>query len=79
MLKLLALVLYFFRELVFDSMEEHDFKSPKFDFKKVALFVILVLSFTLNIFLIDRAFTVASTNIELREKIKTLTEMSSKK
>lgn len=79
MLKILALVIVFARELVFDSLDEQNYKSPNFNFKKSALFVILVLLFTLNGFLVHKAFLVAQTNIELRQKIEELEKTPCKK
>ena len=79
MLKILALVIVFARELVFDSLDEQNYKSPNFNFKKSALFVILVLLFTLNGFLVHKAFLVAQTNIELRQKIEELEKIPCKK
>ena len=69
MLKLLSIITYFFRELVFDYKEEYDFKSSKFNARKVATFLILIASISLNGFLVVRIYHLSKANIELRKGI----------
>jgi hypothetical protein len=69
MLKLLSIITYFFRELVFDYKEEYDFKSSKFNVRKVGLFLILLSSISLNWFLVVRVYHLSKANIELRKVI----------
>lgn len=72
MMKVLSFIVYLLRELVFDHVDELNYKSPKFDFKKVVLFAILILSFLLNVFLINRAFILAEVNMELKKEVAVL-------
>lgn len=67
MLKLLSIITYFFRELVFDYKEEYDFKSSKFNARKVGVFLILLFSISLNWFLVVRLYHLSRANIELRK------------
>lgn len=47
------------KELVFDSKEEYDYKHAKFNARKVMLFILIFLSFIMNIWLFQRFVVVA--------------------
>lgn len=59
----------FLKELVFDSKEEYDFKSSKFNSRKFLVYVLLIVSISCNAFLIIRLYELASTNVDLKHKV----------
>lgn len=65
MFKLLSTLLYFIRELIFDSSDEYSFNSPSFNSRKAMVFVIVTFSFAMNLFLLERTYYLATMNIEL--------------
>lgn len=56
---IIKIVVYLLRELVFDNKEEYDFKSAKFNIRKVLVLILIVLSFALNGWLLHRFINVA--------------------
>ena len=66
------MLVYFFRELIFESKEEYDFKSRKFNSKKVLLFILVMLSFTANMFFVNRIYHLAIDNAKLRKELQSL-------
>ena len=72
MLKLLSIFSYFFKELIFESKEEYDFKSSKFNMRKFLIFTLVLGSFFLNIFLINRVYHLAVLNSNLKKEFKDL-------
>lgn len=74
MLKLLSIFSYFFKELIFESKEEYDFKSSKFNMRKFLVFSIILMSIFLNIFLMNRVYRLALANTEYKKTLRTLTE-----
>lgn len=72
MFRILSMLVYFFRELIFDSKEEYDFKSRKFNSKKVLAFVLMLLSFSANAFFMNRIYHLAIDNATLRKEVKEL-------
>lgn len=78
MLKLLSVLSYFLRELIFDSKDEYDLSSSKFNMRKVAVFLVLALSITLNLFLGNRTVALASANVDLRKQIELKQKASEK-
>lgn len=72
MLKLVSLILYFIRELVFDSKKEYQFTSPDFDSRKMTFFALLTLSATLNFFLAERCYNLAENMIIAKQEITRL-------
>ena len=75
MFRVIAIIVYFFREMVFDSKEEYNIKSKHFSLKKVSLFVLVcVMAFANGVFLY-RIYALAVENdlhkkeiIELKRK-----------
>jgi hypothetical protein len=72
MLKLLSMLSYFFKELFFDSKEEYDIKSSKFNIRKTLAFTLTFTSFALNMFLVNRIYDLATENIKLTEEVTKL-------
>lgn len=72
MLKLLSVLSYFLRELIFDSKDEYDWSSSKFNMRKVAIFLVLALSITLNMFLGNRTVALASSIVDLKKQVEQL-------
>ncbi len=68
MLHLLKLFWFVVKELLFDTKEEYDFRSQKFNSKKVMAALALMLSFFLNIWLLDRFYTVSTSYMEVKKK-----------
>lgn len=68
MLHLFKLFWLFIKELIFDSKEEYDFKSKKFNAKKYMTAVLMMCSIVLNIWLLQRFYAAATENIELRKE-----------
>ena len=52
MLHIWKIILYGIRELVFDSKDEYDFNSAKFNYRKFTVAIILGLSLAANVWLI---------------------------
>lgn len=70
MFRMLTMLLYFFRELVFDSKEEYDYKSKMFNIRKVLVFVLLFTSFVTNAVFVHRIYTLAVENLKLTRTIE---------
>lgn len=70
MLKIITAILVFIRELVFESKDEYDFKSRKFNPIKSIAYLIIVFSLVLNYFLINRVYTMAGTSLAMKKKIE---------
>ncbi len=66
--RILSLIFTMFRELIFDSREEYDFRSKKFNVKKVLLFVILTTLLAYCYFATKRAWILSAENVKLNEK-----------
>lgn len=69
MFKIVSMLFPFLKELVFDSKEEYDFSSSKFNSRKFLVFVLLITLISSNVFLVTRLYKLASTNVELKEKV----------
>lgn len=67
MLRLLSILSYFLKELIFDSKDEYDLMSSKFNMRKVAVFVVSIACVSLNVFLVHRTMTLASEIVELKK------------
>ena len=63
MFKLLSILTYFIRELVFDSKDEYDFSSPKFNSRKFIVFLAIIFSMLINLFTITKVFNLAKDKI----------------
>lgn len=70
MFKLLQMVIYFLKELIFDKKDELDIKSSKFNTRKFTVFMIVLCSLILNMFCFYRIFNLAKHQIEYREYIE---------
>ncbi len=68
MLQLLKMFWFVIRELAFDSKEEYNFKSNKFNSKKVTLAIMLMLSLFLNIWTLVRFYDVSTNYIEAKKE-----------
>lgn len=64
-LKLFFLVL---KELIFDTKEEYDYRSDKFNTKKIMLMVLMVCSFFCNIWLLQRFYVISTDYINYRKE-----------
>lgn len=49
MIKLLYTMLYFARQLVYNSSDEHNFESKKFNTKKLLVFIIMLCLISFNL------------------------------
>ena len=78
MLHILKMFWFVIRELAFDSKEEYDFKSSKFNSRKVTLAVMLLLSLFLNIWTLVRFYDVSTSYIEVKKTHTEDTEKLSK-
>ena len=63
--KALKIFYYMLRELVFDNKEEYDFNSAKFNSRKFIVTVMMMISFTLNAWLLYRFTVIAMNNMAL--------------
>ena len=66
MLKGLSIFIYFLREMIFDSKEEYDFKSAKFNARKFAVMLMVLLLLLLTGFFFERSWKLAKENISLK-------------
>jgi len=69
MFKIISIIVYFIRELIFDNKEEYNIKSSKFNTRKFIIFTIIMLSMIVNIFAIDKTYTLAKKNLEFQKKL----------
>ena len=69
-MKILSALIYLLRELIFDYEEEYNFRSPKFNSKKVITFFLILGSLILNVLLINKVYVLAKQNSELRQKFE---------
>jgi hypothetical protein len=65
MLKILTIFIYFIRELIFDSKDEYDFKSSKFNTRKFTVFIFVIASLAANVFISYKVIKIAKHNVEL--------------
>jgi hypothetical protein len=65
--KIFSLLLYFFKEIVFDNKEEYNFKSSKFNTRKFIVLIIVMLSVLVAVTMTSRTYALAKTNLELKE------------
>jgi len=70
MLHLLKMFWFVVKELLFDSKEEYDFRSKKFNSNKVSVAVALMLSFFLNLWLLERFYETSTSYLEVRKEQK---------
>lgn len=70
MFRMITMLAYFLRELIFDSKEEYNFRSRRFNARKVLIFILISCSFLTSILLTNRLYKLALENIELREEIR---------
>lgn len=70
MFKLLQMVIYFLKELIFDKKDELDIKSSKFNTRKFTVFMIVLCSLILNGFCLYRIYQLAKHQIEYKEYIE---------
>lgn len=59
----------FIMELFFDHKDEYTFSSNKFNLRKVGVFIIVVLSISLNVFLTSSYFKLGGKYLELRKEL----------
>lgn len=76
--KALKILYYMLRELVFDNKEEYDYSSTKFNTRKFIVTVMMLLSFSLNAWLLYRFTVVAMNNMALVRECQ-LSEAKAKK
>lgn len=70
MLHLLKMFWFVVRELLFDSKEEYDFRSKKFNSKKVSVAITVMLSFFLNLWLLERFYDTSTSYIAIKKEQK---------
>jgi len=63
MFKLISIMFEFLKELIFDSKEEYNITSSKFNTRKFTTFTILSISLSLNAFLMYRMYCIAKINL----------------
>ncbi len=74
MVKIFSLLLYFFKEIVFDNKEEYNFKSSKFNTRKFIVLIIVIMSVLVAVTMTSRTYALAKTNLELKENYKSCTK-----
>lgn len=74
MIKIFSLLLYFFKEIVFDNKEEYNFKSSKFNTRKFIVLIVVMLSVLVAVTMTSRTYALAKTNLELKENYETCTK-----
>ena len=67
MVKIFSLLLYFFKEIVFDNKEEYNFKSSKFNTRKFIVLIIVMMSVLVAVTMTSRTYALAKTNLELKK------------
>lgn len=72
MLKILTIFIYFIKELIFDSKDEYDFKSSKFNTRKFIVFIFIVTSVIANVFISYKVIKIAKHNVELMVNVTEL-------
>ena len=72
MLKQLSLLSRFIREIAFDTKEEGEFKSRKFNARKFIIFGVTSLSLTLNLLTADRLYDAALKLFAAKKELKEL-------
>lgn len=74
MVKIFSLLLYFFKEIVFDNKEEYNFKSSKFNTRKFIILIVVMLSVLIAVTMTSRTYALAKTNLELKENYESCTK-----
>lgn len=69
MFKFISMVVYFLRELIFDKKDEFDLKSSKFNSRKFTVFLILLLSLLLNVFMMIRVYSLAKHQLDIQGQL----------
>lgn len=72
-MRILLMLIHFAQEMIFDSKDEYNIKSPKFNLKKVMVTVILLFSLFTNLFLTYSFVKVAGKYLALQEQHEKLT------
>lgn len=70
MFYLLKTIMLVLKEAVFDNKDEYNFKSPKFNSRKVMIFLVLLMSIFINAFMVDRFYKTATLLIKAQEELK---------
>ncbi len=70
MLRIFSVLGFLFREIFFKDPSEYDFKSPKFNARRVAMAGFLVLLVASNVILLERLFVVGAKNVRLKEMLR---------
>lgn len=74
MFQAVKLLFIVFRGLLFDGSSEYDIRSPNFKPKRMIAFVLVILSFTLNIIFAIRLHGLVNECVVLREEVKKVEE-----
>lgn len=74
MLRVIMLMLYFFRELVFDSKEEYTYTSKQFNVRKVLLFILISVMALANAVFLSRIYSLAVENANLKKELHVITQ-----
>jgi len=70
MFKILKMIVYFLKELIFDKKDELDIKSSKFNTRKFSVLMIVLCSLILNVFCFIRIYSLAKHQIEYKEYVE---------
>lgn len=67
MFQIIKLVFYVLREMIFDNKDEYDYKSSKFNARKMTFLVLMILSLVLNGWMLYRFIIVSQEFKQIRE------------
>lgn len=65
----LRFIIYMCREFIFDSKDEYDFKSSKFNVRKFLVFVVFTTSVIANFVMMGRVITIARENLKVKSEL----------
>lgn len=70
----LRFIVYMCREFIFDSKDEYDFKSSKFNVRKFLVFIAFTASVIVNFIMMGRVVTIARENVKVRSELVAMKE-----
>lgn len=67
-MRLISVFFNFVQEIIFDHEDEYNFKSPKFNIKKIFFLALLTFSIIINLFLTSNFIRLGNKYIELQKE-----------
>ena len=76
MYRLLKYLFLFFKDAIFNSKEERDFFSRKFNIKKFIAYSVLLLSLSINYISVSKLFSVTTLKFDLEDELGQCTRLN---